>query len=129
MASLVDQFPLMPFLVVDRADGALHVGVAEPDLAGDQPREVRLDVLRVRQRVDLVVVSDVEKQIQLARLVVVQLPVIAQLGRVALAAALSRAEEVVEVRAVPRQLPSQNWYRPVMSTWPRSSPGRLSLGV
>ena len=88
--AVVDERPLGALLVVDRAERAPHVGVAEADFAGEEAGEVGADVLGVGQRVDLVVVGEVDVEVQPPRLVVDQRPVVAQLGRVALAAALGR---------------------------------------
>ena len=62
------------------------------------------DVLGVRQGIDLVVVLDVGRHDELARLVEVDDVVVAQLGSVALAASLGRSEQIVEIRPVPRQV-------------------------
>src|SRR5450631_3507180 len=103
---LENQFPLDAFLVVDRAERTLDVGVVETDLAGDESRKVGLDVLGIRQCVDLVVIRSVENQFQYSWFVVKEFPVVAQVGRIALSAALGGAEKVVEIRAVPRQTSS-----------------------
>ena len=50
-AAQVVQFPDHTLLVVDGAQRALDVGVVEAGLAGDQPSEIGLHVLSVRQRV------------------------------------------------------------------------------
>ena len=59
--------------------------------------------MRIGQGVDLVEPGDVVRPLELARLVVDQRVVVAQCSGVAFAAALGRAEDVVEVgRVVPR---------------------------
>jgi hypothetical protein len=54
----------------------------QADLAVEQPRERRADVLRARQGVDAAVVGEVVAQLELARLVVDQQPALARMEEV-----------------------------------------------
>jgi hypothetical protein len=65
--------------------------------------KVAADVLRRRQRVDLVVVGDVVAEIELLRRLEDQELVVAERGRIPFSSALRRPEQVVEARSVPRQ--------------------------
>ena len=86
-----DRFQVTPFssstAPIDRRTSVYCSPASRSSGAG----EGRLDVLRRRQRVDLVVVRDVEDvSVEPARLVVDQEPVVAELRRIALAASLRR---------------------------------------
>ena len=95
--------PLDALLVVDRAQRAADVGVGELGLGREQPGESGAHVLRVGQRVDVVEEGNVVGPLQPARRVVDEQLVVPQAQGQALAAALGRSEQVVEVGLVPGQ--------------------------
>src|SRR6185436_18713264 len=74
-----------------------------PDRPGAQPSGSRRDVLRFRQRVELVVVRKVGLELETARLVPDENRRVAYIRREPLAAANRGAEEVVEIRTIPGQ--------------------------
>ena len=103
LGGIQHQFPSEALLVVDGAEGPAQQRVEEADLRGDQAVDGSSDVLIVRQRVELVIEGELGLEVEPARQVVDEDMVVAEAGSVALAAALGRPEQVVEVGTVPGQ--------------------------
>src|SRR4029079_2748067 len=98
---LDDDIPDRALLVVDGSKRLACIAVMQSDLADQQARERRGHVLSVRHRVDLVVVLEVVRQRELARILEDQEVVVADLDGSALAAPLRGSEKIVEIGAVP----------------------------
>src|SRR6266496_4479359 len=96
--AVVDERARPALFLVYGAERMPDVGVVESYFPGFKPGEIGRDILGARQRIDLVVIGEIEVEVEPSRFVVEEQPVVAELRRVALAAALGRAEEVVEVR-------------------------------
>ena len=93
--------PAVPFLIIDVAERRAHVGVGQVAAEGQQPVDPHRDVLVLGKLIEISGNTTVERQRQAPRLVEDQEIGVADPEFVTTAARLRRAEQIVEVSAVP----------------------------